>query len=99
VDKYKNVSIVLVYRNISDATGTIYAAGDLSFRITSQAHPDLFETEEGGIAKSRSKDRLVLYGNGRVLSFGHRSRFCCFVNESSIFCSRLRTGPVAFSLQ
>lgn len=44
-----NVSIVLVYRNISTATGTINAASDLSFRITSSAYPTLFEIESVGI--------------------------------------------------
>lgn len=34
---YKNVSVVLVYRNISKATGTIKADTNLSFRITSAA--------------------------------------------------------------
>src|SRR5690606_13849134 len=36
---YKNVSIVLVYRNIPTASGTIYADNNLSFRITSSAYP------------------------------------------------------------
>lgn len=46
---YENISIVLVYRNISSATGTINAATDLSFRITSSAYPTLFEIESVGI--------------------------------------------------
>jgi hypothetical protein len=46
---YKNVSIVLVYRNISSASGTINAASDLSFRITSSAYPTLFEIESVGV--------------------------------------------------
>lgn len=46
---YKNVSIVLIYRNISTASGTINAASDLSFRITSSAYPDLFEIESVGV--------------------------------------------------
>ena len=46
---YKNVSIVLVYRNISTASGTIKAASDLSFRVTSSAYPSLFEIESVGI--------------------------------------------------
>lgn len=46
---YNNVSIVLVYRNISTASGTINAASDLSFRITSSAYPTLFEIESVGI--------------------------------------------------
>ncbi|WP_244843854.1 hypothetical protein [Actinocatenispora sera] len=46
---YENVSIVLVYRNISTASGTIYSADDLSFRITSSAYPTLFEIESVGI--------------------------------------------------
>jgi hypothetical protein len=40
-----NVSIVLVYNNISTASGTITADPNLSFRITSNAFPDLFEIE------------------------------------------------------
>jgi hypothetical protein len=47
---YENVSIVLVYRNISAATGTIYSDDNLSFRITSATYPDLFEIEGVGIA-------------------------------------------------
>lgn len=35
----------------------------------------------------------------QVFPQGPEKSFYCFVNESSIFCSRLRTGPVAFSLQ
>jgi hypothetical protein len=46
---YENISIVLVYRNISTASGTIYADDDLSFRITSSAYSDLFEIEDVGI--------------------------------------------------
>jgi hypothetical protein len=46
---YNNISIVLVYRNISTASGTINAASDLSFRITSSAYPTLFEIESVGI--------------------------------------------------
>ncbi|CAG7598131.1 hypothetical protein PAESOLCIP111_00200 [Paenibacillus solanacearum] len=46
---YENVSIVLVYRNISTASGTIYSDNDLSFRITSSAYSDLFEIEDVGI--------------------------------------------------
>lgn len=47
---YKNVSVVLVYRNVSKATGTIKADSNLSFRITSAAYSDLFEIEGVGIA-------------------------------------------------
>lgn len=47
---YKNVSIVLVYRNISGASGTITSDPNLSFRITSSTYPDLFEIEGVGIA-------------------------------------------------
>jgi hypothetical protein len=47
---YQNVSIVLVYRNISTASGTITSDDNLSFRITSSAYPDLFEIESVGIA-------------------------------------------------
>ncbi|BCJ37415.1 hypothetical protein Athai_49180 [Actinocatenispora thailandica] len=46
---HENVSVVLVYRNISSASGTIRSADDLSFRITSSAYPDLFEIESVGI--------------------------------------------------
>ncbi len=41
----KNVSIILVFDNISKASGTITANPDLSFRITSSAYPYLFEIE------------------------------------------------------
>jgi hypothetical protein len=44
-----NVSIVLVYDNISTASGTITANPNLSFRITSSAYPYLFEIEGCGI--------------------------------------------------
>ncbi|WP_314591092.1 hypothetical protein [Paenibacillus terrigena] len=47
---YKNISIVLVYRNISTASGTKNADNNLSFRVTSAAYPDLFEIEGVGIA-------------------------------------------------
>jgi hypothetical protein len=47
---YENVSIVLVYRNVSTASGTIYADNNLSFRVTSSAFPDLFEIEGVGVA-------------------------------------------------
>jgi hypothetical protein len=40
-----NVSIVLVYNNISTASGTITADPNLSFRITSSAYSNLFEIE------------------------------------------------------
>ncbi len=40
-----NVSIILVYDNVSTATGTITASPDLSFRITSSSYPYLFEIE------------------------------------------------------
>ncbi|TVY07934.1 hypothetical protein FPZ49_21465 [Paenibacillus cremeus] len=46
---YQNISIVLVYHNISTATGTIYADDNLSFRVTSSTYPDLFEIESVGI--------------------------------------------------
>lgn len=45
-----NVSIVLVYDNISTASGTIYSMDNLSFRITSSAYSDLFEIESVGIS-------------------------------------------------
>ena len=44
-----NVSVVLVYRGISTASGTIHSADDLSFRVTSAAYPTLFEIESVGI--------------------------------------------------
>ena len=44
-----NVSIVLVYNNISTASGTITADPNLSFRITSSTYADLFEIEGCGI--------------------------------------------------
>ncbi|WP_028550201.1 hypothetical protein [Paenibacillus sp. UNC451MF] len=60
---YKNVSIVLVYRNISAASGTINADDNLSFRITSAAYPDLFEIEGVGIANG---DKLWFNTNRRT---------------------------------
>lgn len=59
---YNNVSIVLVYRNISTASGTIHADNNLSFRITSSAYPDLFEIEGVGIANG---DKLWFNTNQR----------------------------------
>lgn len=44
-----NISIVLVYNNISGASGTITSDPNLSFRVTSIAFPDLFEIEGCGI--------------------------------------------------
>lgn len=46
---YKNVSVVLVYRHPSTASGTLKSDADLSFRITSAAYADLFEIEGVGI--------------------------------------------------
>ncbi|MDR0266609.1 hypothetical protein [Paenibacillus sp.] len=46
---YKNISVILVYRNVSTASGTINADNNLSFRITSSTFPDLFEIEGVGI--------------------------------------------------
>ncbi|CAG7625960.1 hypothetical protein ACFQI7_14115 [Paenibacillus allorhizosphaerae] len=60
---YQNVSIVLVYRNISTASGTIAADNNLSFRITSSAYPDLFEIEGVGIANG---DKLWFNTNRRT---------------------------------
>lgn len=40
-----NVSITLVYDDVSTATGTITASDELSFRITSSMYPYLFEIE------------------------------------------------------
>lgn len=62
---YENVSIVLVYRNISTASGTIHADNNLSFRITSSAYPDLFEIEGVGIANG---DKLWFNTNRRANS-------------------------------
>lgn len=59
---HENVSIVLVYRNISTASGTIGADSDLSFRITSSAYPDLFEIEGVGVA---NQDKLWFNTNRR----------------------------------
>ncbi|MBI2512759.1 MAG: hypothetical protein HYV96_12345 [Opitutae bacterium] len=42
---YQNVSIVLVYENITTASGTITSNPNLSFRITSSTYSDLFEIE------------------------------------------------------
>lgn len=51
-----NVSIVLVYRNVTSATtGTITSDPNLSFRITSSAYPDKFEIEGVGISSSDGK--------------------------------------------
>ncbi|MCQ6562160.1 hypothetical protein [Paenibacillus mendelii] len=60
---YKNISIVLVYRNISTASGTIQADDNLSFRITSSAYSDLFEIEGVGIANG---DQLWFNTNRRT---------------------------------
>ncbi|WP_244364401.1 hypothetical protein [Paenibacillus cellulositrophicus] len=60
---YKNVSIVLVYRNISTASGTIQADPNLSFRVTSSAFPDLFEIEGVGVANG---DKLWFSTNRRT---------------------------------
>ncbi len=61
---YENVSIVLVYRNVSTASGTINAASDLSFRITSSAYPTLFEIESVGIGP----DGHLWFGTNRKTS-------------------------------
>lgn len=45
-----NTSVVLVYRNISQASGTIYADPELSFSIVSQEYAKLFEIEGLGHA-------------------------------------------------
>ncbi|MFD0619175.1 hypothetical protein ACFQZR_17045 [Paenibacillus sp. GCM10027629] len=60
---YKNISIVLVYRNISTASGTKNADNNLSFRVTSAAYPDLFEIEGVGIANG---DKLWFNTNRRT---------------------------------
>lgn len=45
-----NTSVVLVYRNISQASGTIYADPELSFQIVSTEYEKLFEIEGVGHA-------------------------------------------------
>ncbi|UUZ84742.1 hypothetical protein LJK88_14545 [Paenibacillus sp. P26] len=60
---YENISIVLVYRNISAASGTLYADDNLSFRITSSTYPDLFEIEGVGVAGG---DKLWFNTNRRT---------------------------------
>ncbi|MFC0003430.1 hypothetical protein [Micromonospora siamensis] len=60
---YSNVSVVLVYRNVSAASGTIYADNGLSFRITSSAYSDLFEIEGLGVANG---DKLWFNTNRRA---------------------------------
>jgi hypothetical protein len=42
---YQNISIVLVYENITTASGTITSNPNLSFRITSSTYSNLFEIE------------------------------------------------------
>lgn len=42
---YENVSIVLVYDNITSASGTITSNPNLSFRITSSTYSNMFEIE------------------------------------------------------
>lgn len=80
MEKYKNVSIVLVYRNISYATGTIYADDDLSFRITSGAYPDLFEIEGVGIANG---DKLWFNTNRRKAPGDTASDNVAYFNDYS----------------
>lgn len=79
---YKNISIVLVYNNISTASGTITSDPNLSFRITSSTYPTLFEIEGIGIKAdgklffncNRKKDSsdtahdAVCYFNGYIAS-------------------------------
>ncbi len=62
---YENISIVLVYRNISTASGTIYADNNLSFRITSSAYPNHFEIEGVGIGEG---NRLWFNTNRRKVA-------------------------------
>ncbi|MGA8943599.1 MAG: hypothetical protein WB502_12935 [Thermoactinomyces sp.] len=80
VEKYKNVSIVLVYRNISTASGTIYADDNLSFRITSQKYPDLFEIEGVGIANG---DKLWFNANRRISENDTASDNVAYFNDYS----------------
>ena len=63
-----NVSIVLVYNNISSASGTIYASNDLSFRITSSAYPNLFEIESLGVSGGK-----LWFATNRKASSGDNS--------------------------
>lgn len=46
---YQNISIVLVYENVTAASGTIASNPNLSFRITSSTYDDLFEIESCSI--------------------------------------------------
>ena len=46
---HANISIVLVYRNISTASGTITSDPNTSFKITSSAYPTQFEIEGVGV--------------------------------------------------
>ncbi len=80
VEKYKNVSIVLVYRNISTASGTIYADDNLSFRITSKKYPDLFEIEGVGIANG---DKLWFNANRRTSENDTASDNVAYFNDYS----------------
>ncbi|QBK14518.1 hypothetical protein AB849_003430 [Thermoactinomyces vulgaris] len=80
VEKYKNVSIILVYRNISTASGTIHADDDLSFRITSGQYPDLFEIEGVGIANG---DKLWFHANRRKSSGDTASDNVAYFNDYS----------------
>lgn len=76
---YENVSIVLVYENISTAAGTIYSSDALSFRITSSAYPDLFEIESCGIADGR----LYFNCNRRTSSGDTAHDAVCYFNDYS----------------
>ncbi|WP_274648816.1 hypothetical protein [Paenibacillus humicola] len=60
---YKNISLILVYRHISTASGTVDADDNLSFRITSSAYPNLFEVESVGIG---NEGRLWFNTNRRT---------------------------------
>jgi hypothetical protein len=46
---HANISIVLVYRNVSTASGTITSDPNTSFKITSSAYPTDFEIEGVGV--------------------------------------------------
>ncbi len=50
---YENKSVILVFDNISTASGTISASEELSFRITSSSFPTLFEIESVDNANGR----------------------------------------------
>lgn len=74
---YENISIVLVYDNISTATGTIYASDDLSFRITSSAFPTLFEIE----SIDNANGKLWFNCNRKKMSTDIANDAICYFND------------------